>query len=151
MSHVAIFAAVFAALYAAHHVGDQWVQTNGQAMTKGGPGRVGRLACARHVATLTATKVVVLVVTAVALNLPLTVWATAAGFLVDAGSHYWADRRSTLRRLAESLNKGGYYALGFPREGHDDNATTGTGAYHLDQSWHVAFLWITALIIAVGA
>jgi hypothetical protein len=103
------------------------------------------------VATLTATKVVVLVVTAVALNLPLGVWATVVGFLVDAGSHYWADRQSTLRRLAESLNKGEYYALGFPREGHDDNASTGTGAFHLDQSWHVAWLWITSLIIAAGS
>lgn len=151
MNHAIIFAVVFAALYAAHHVGDQWVQTHMQAMTKGGPGWAGRLACARHVATITATKAIVLTVTALALNLSLGVLATGVAFSVDAASHYWVDRRSTLRRLAEALNKGGYYALGSPRAGHDDNPGTGTGAYHLDQSWHVAWLWITALIIAVGA
>jgi hypothetical protein len=148
MNHATVFAAVFAALYAAHHVGDQWVQTHGQAMTKGGPGWNGRLSCARHVATITATKVIVLAVTALVLSLPLTAAATVAALAIDAVSHYWADRRSTLRRLAESINKGGYYALGSPREGHDDNPGTGTGAFHLDQSWHIAWLWITALIIA---
>jgi hypothetical protein len=51
----AVFAACFAALYTAHQVADHWLQTPAQAAGKGGPGWTGRLACARHVATLTLT------------------------------------------------------------------------------------------------
>jgi hypothetical protein len=46
---------VFAALYAAHLVADHWVQTQRQAVTKGLPGWPGRIGCAAHVATYTAT------------------------------------------------------------------------------------------------
>jgi hypothetical protein len=49
-------AVVFAALYAAHEVGDHWIQTGTQAAAKGLPGRAGRLACARPVAMLTTVK-----------------------------------------------------------------------------------------------
>ena len=34
-AHALIFACVFATLYAAHHIGDQWIQTHTQACTKG--------------------------------------------------------------------------------------------------------------------
>lgn len=64
----------------------------------------------------------------------------------DAISHYWADRRSTLARLADRLGKGELYALG-----DGAAAPAGTGAYALDQSWHHAWLYIAALIIAGGA
>lgn len=73
-----------------------------------------------------------------------------AGFLlgqvVSAVSHYWADRRSTLARLCDRVGLGGFHRLGQPREGRDDNPTLGTGAYALDQSWHWAFLFVTALV-----
>src|SRR5690242_21078110 len=45
----------FAALYAAHQVGDHWVQTQDQADRKGRPGAEGRITCAAHVMTYTAT------------------------------------------------------------------------------------------------
>jgi len=147
-AYYAAFAAVFAALYAAHHVGDQWVQTHEQALAKGGPGWAGRLACARHVASMTVTKVICLTLTAGITGLPLTVGHVALGLALDAISHYWADRRVTLARLAARVGKSGYYVLGAPRPGRDDNPTTGTGAFHLDQAFHVAFLWAAALIIA---
>jgi hypothetical protein len=51
-----VFAVVFAAMYAAHAVGDHWVQTSSQAAHKGAPGWPGR-ACAQHLATLTLVKV----------------------------------------------------------------------------------------------
>lgn len=54
------FAAVFVALYAAHQVGDHWIQTQHQADCKGQPGWAGRWACLAHVATYTATAVVAL-------------------------------------------------------------------------------------------
>lgn len=145
------FAAVFAALFAAHSVGDHWVQTHHQACGKGAPGRAGRLACARHVATLTAVKAAALAALMLATGLALSPWAAAVGLAVDALSHYWADRRTTLARLAERLGKGDFHRLGAPRPGHDDAPHLGTGAYALDQSWHIGWLFITALIIAGGA
>jgi hypothetical protein len=73
----------------------------------------------------------------------------AAGLAVSAGSHYWADRRSTLAALAELVpGKGSFYRLGTPRPGRDDNPTLGTGAYALDQAWHTGWLLIAALVIA---
>lgn len=146
----ASFAAVFVALYAAHHVADHWVQTHHQACTKGAPGRAGRAACAAHVASYTATAVAALALTWWAVGLHLSVVRVAVGVGVSAVSHYWADRRTTLARLAAALGKTGYYTLGAPRPGHDDNPTLGTGAYALDQSWHIGWLFTTALIIAGG-
>jgi hypothetical protein len=146
----AVFAAVFIALYAAHAVGDHWVQSSAQALSKGTPGWPGRLACARHVATLTVTKLAALALVTAVLALPLSWLAAAAGLGVDAVTHYWADRRFTLARLARIAGKGEFWSLGAPRAGHDDNPSLGTGAYALDQSWHIAWLFIAALIIAGG-
>jgi hypothetical protein len=84
------------------------------------------------------------------LNLHLHPVALVAALLVDAVSHYWADRRVTLARLAERIGKGEFYRLGAPREGHDDAPHLGTGAYALDQSWHIAWLFIAALIACLG-
>lgn len=41
MTAAATFAVVSAALAAGHQAGDYWVQTNGQALAKGGPGGPG--------------------------------------------------------------------------------------------------------------
>jgi hypothetical protein len=147
----AVFTAVFAALYVGHQVGDHWVQTSCQAATKGSPGRAGRAACARHVGSLTATKVVFLIPVLLLTGVAVHPAAVLVGLGVDAVSHYWADRRTTLAALASLVGKGGFHRLGAPRPGHDDNPSLGTGAYALDQSWHVAWLLVAALIIGVGA
>ncbi|MER7213242.1 transcriptional regulator [Streptosporangium sp. NPDC000239] len=145
LTAVATFAAVFCALWAAHSVGDHWIQTHHQACAKGAPGWTGRIACVKHVATLTGTKAAALAalvwVTGLHLN-PLTV---VVGLLVDAVSHYWADRRTTLARLAKTLRKSDFHQLGDGMV-----APCGTGAYALDQSWHHLWLFITALAIAAG-
>jgi hypothetical protein len=74
------------------------------------------------------------------------------GLGADAVSHYWADRRVTLARLAALVpGTGGFWTLGAPRPGRDDNPCLGTGAYALDQSWHVGWLFVAALLIAAGA
>lgn len=191
MTAAAVFAAVFVALYAAHQVGDHWVQTGRQAACKGSRDRAGRAACAGHVATLTATKLAFVAAAALTLRLPWHPAWLAAGLAVDAVSHYWADRRFTLAWLAGRLGKADFYRLGAPRpvrgfvldptdpdEAHlldvltyevdgralpvhptpgrviprpFDNPSLGTGAYALDQSWHIGWLFVTALIIAAGA
>lgn len=154
LKRTAAFAAALSALYAAHEVGDHWLQTDYQASNKGGRGeqqRVGQAACARHVAAVTVVKVAVLAVTCKALGLKLRLGRTAAALAFDAATHYWADRRYTLEALADLLGKGDYFHLGLPRPGYDDNKTVGTGRFMLDQSFHRVMLWATALIIASGA
>lgn len=146
MSAAVTFAAAYAALYAAHEVGDHWVQTSTQALRKGGAGWRGRAACARHVASLTACKAVALAALPLVLDLPLSPWAVAAALVVDAVSHYWADRRSTLAAFAAKVGKGG-----FARLGDSVAAPVGTGAYALDQSWHIGWLFVAALIIGGAA
>ncbi|WP_058045526.1 DUF3307 domain-containing protein [Streptomyces roseifaciens] len=144
----AVFAAVFVALYVAHSVGDHWVQSSHQSLNKGRPGWAGRLADTRHVLTLTLTKLAVLLLVAVLLGLPLSPLGIVAGLGIDAASHWWADRRSTLAWLAKVTGKGEFYRLGAPRAGHDDNPHIGTGAYALDQSFHHLWLLVAALIVA---
>jgi len=142
LAALATFAAVGFTLLAAHSVGDHWVQTHRQACTKGAPTQAGRAACAWHVATLTATKAAALLAMELVTGLRLAAVAVLVGLAVDAASHYWADRRTTLARLAEAAGKGDFYRMG---EG------LASGAYALDQSWHIGWLFITALIIAGGA
>lgn len=146
-----VFAVVFIAFYAAHQVGDHWVQTGGQAARKGLPGWPGRRACAAHVLTLNGTKCAAVLIVMLVTGLQLAVWPLAAALMIDAASHYWADRRTTLAALARLLGKSGFYTLGAPRAGHDDNPSLGTGAYALDQSWHIGWLFAAALIASIGA
>ena len=127
--------AVFAGLYAAHQVADHWIQTQHQADAKGGTGWPGRLACAAHVATYTATALVALLAVAWRTGLTLSPAAVAAGLAVSAGTHYLADRRAPLRRMADRLGKDPYWLV------------HGGGMYALDQSWHIGWLLIAALII----
>ena len=143
----AVLCTAFATLYVAHQVGDHWLQTPTQALTKGGTGWAARAACARHVAALLAVKIAALLAAFAVTGLPIRPLWWAAGLGADAVSHYWADRRSTLRWLAEAIGKGELFGFGAPRPGRDDNPTLGTGAYALDQSWHILWLFIAALII----
>ncbi|MGA4846606.1 transcriptional regulator [Streptomyces sp. G5(2025)] len=150
-----MFAAVFVALWVAHTIGDHWVQSSAQSAAKGKPGWSGRLADTRHVLSLTLTKGVLLTLTALVLDLHLTVLGLTVGLALDAASHWWADRRSTLAWLAKTLHRSEFYNLG--SAAHPAHPTTaegrpaahlGTGAYALDQSFHVLFLFFAALIIA---
>lgn len=150
MSAAGRLGAVFAALYAAHQVGDHHVQSDRDACTKALPGREGHAACARHVATYTATAALALVAADRVTGMRLHPGRVAAGLAVSAVSHYVIDRRTVLRRLAEATGKGRFYHLGTPRPGRDDNPCIGTGAYALDQSAHTGFLLVAALIIAGG-
>jgi hypothetical protein len=144
----ATFAALFAALYAAHTVADHWVQTDRQARTKALPGWTGRLACLAHVGTYTLTAVLALAVVAWRLHLDLDPTRLAAGLALSAVTHYLADRRTPLRWLAVRTGSRDFWVLGAPRGGRDDNPSLGTGAYALDQSWHIGWLLAAALVIA---
>jgi hypothetical protein len=141
MTAAVVFAAAFGAYAAGHQVADYWVQTGGQAMRKALPGRTGRRACLAHVTTYTMTLAAFLAMAAGVLALPVSPAWAAAGLAVNAVTHYFADRRTPLRRLADRLGKSGFWDAG---EG------LASGAAHLDQSWHWLWIFAAALITAGG-
>lgn len=172
MMTAATYASVLGTLLVAHQLADHWVQTSHQAGHKHLPGRVGRWNCFKHVATYTAVTAAAVALTAVLLGLPITPAGFVLGQATSAVTHYWADRRTTLAKLAERLRLGGFYGLGAPRPvralvvdehghvAHDadgrpvtvpvDAPSLGTGAYALDQSWHWAWLGVAAMITALA-
>lgn len=139
-SRAAKFAAVSTLAYALHTVADHWVQTDHQAGTKGKPGRDGALACAAHVATYTAVNGGGVLALNRALGLGLTWRGILVGQVISAATHYWADRRYTLEALADATGKGDFY-----RRGQD----LGRGSYALDQSWHMGWLSVAALVTTI--
>jgi hypothetical protein len=165
MASMELFSTAAIALYAAHHVGDYWVQTDAQARHKGDGGRNGVIACTSHVLTYIATQALCLALAFAALGAhpgwPF-VWA---GLAVSGVTHYLADRREhgVMFKLARLLpGKAAFLELGVPRE-HEiyaidptklervkvDNPSLGTGGWALDQAWHIFWgVFVAALIIA---
>lgn len=143
-----VFTATAVTLWAAHAVADHFVQTHGQALGKGARTPSGVRACLAHVTTYTAVTAALVGLVWHQLQLPISPAGFVAGQLLSAVTHYWADRRYTLAGLARRLGKEAYYNLGAPREGHDDNPTLGTGAFQLDQAWHLFWLFAAALLTA---
>ena len=149
MAHAVSFAVLLPALLVAHNVADHWVQTSHQACNKGRAGWAGWVACARHVATYTVVTTLAVLAVWQLFALPLTLAGVVAGQVVSAVTHYWADRRCTLARLARLTGNAEFYALGAPRPGRDDNPSLGTGAYALDQAWHWLWLLVAAAVTAL--
>jgi hypothetical protein len=138
MTHIPalILAVTLATLYAAHSLADHWIQTDHQAVTKGGAGWPARLADLAHVTTYTLTLAVALAVVDWRCHLAYDIPRVAVALVINGITHYIADRRTPVTKLATALGKGGWLK-------HDPEA-----GYKLDQSWHYAFLFVTALIIA---
>ncbi|WP_020388984.1 DUF3307 domain-containing protein [Kribbella catacumbae] len=152
----AAFAAYLAALLTAHTVADHWIQTHHQATCKGKPGRVGALACLRHVATYTATTALFGLLVWQVLDLPLSWLGFLTGQFLSATTHYLADRRVYLERFARWIGKADFLRLGVPRTGtdrngnaYDDNPSLGTAGYSLDQSFHHLCLFAAALLTVI--
>lgn len=156
-----IFAVVFAALFAAHQFGDHWVQRHSEAQAKGAPSDHGRAMCASHVVWLTVTKAVFLLLAELATGIRPPWYAVALALVLDGLTHYWADRAAfhpdkrgrkvTLEELAHKLGKTGFWNLGKGAVDAEGKPVTslGTGAYALDQSFHVLMIFIAALIVEV--
>jgi hypothetical protein len=138
------FAATFAALLVAHHVADYWLQTEHQAVNKGRHGSprenaAGRAACLAHVSTYSAATASAVAGANRALRLGASWRGILVGQAISAVSHYWADRRFTLRRLAEQTGRLAFY---------DQGEGLAKGSAVLDQSWHIAWLALSALATA---
>jgi hypothetical protein len=95
-----VFPVVAAALAAGHYAGDYWIQTHRQATRKGLAGWPGRAACAAHVASYTIALAACLALATWWLAVPVSPARVIAGLAVSAVSHYFADRRTPLARLA---------------------------------------------------
>lgn len=137
-SHIAL---AYAAMRAAAHFADHWVQTDCQAQHKGMQGWVGRLACGRHVSTYVATQGVFTTVLFALANGGTHWWGLLWGLLLSGVTHYWADRRTPLQKLAEKVGKGDFYKRG---------EVLGSGAYALDQSFHHVMETVAAVLIALN-
>ncbi len=151
-SRAAKFAAAFAGLLAAHNIADYWVQHGADACDKQKPGTEGRRACVRHVATYTITTGLTVTVLDVALNLGLSSRGIAAGQAVSAVTHYLVDRGAPLRRIAAHTGSTDFIErITVVRKPGANPADVGpgTGAYALDQSWHIGWLAVAALATAI--
>jgi hypothetical protein len=167
MEATAVFAATFAALYAGHHIGDYWVQTDHQARHKGDAGARGRQACLLHVGTYVVTQAVCLALMSTATEWVTSFWAGLAALAVSATTHYAADRREhgLMFKLARLLpGKADFMRLGVPYmrtvTGTDGQIigkvkgtpSLGTGTWALDQAWHIALgVFVPALILAAAS
>jgi hypothetical protein len=169
MEATAVFAATFAALYAGHHIGDYWVQTDHQARHKGDAGAQGRRQCLAHVLSYVATQSVCMFLLGLATSYAAPFWASVLALAVSGVTHYAADRREhgLMFRLARLLpGKADFMRLGVPRAGVEipaypedgppafvgDNPSLGTGTWALDQAWHIALgVFVPALILAAAS
>ncbi|QDN64475.1 hypothetical protein [Streptomyces sp. S1D4-14] len=141
------FAAAYAALTASHEVADHWVQMDSQATAKGDPGRSGAVACAKHVATYTATQALALAAVNRSTGARLSWKRGALALAVSAATHYIADRQ------------GGHWGDEQPRGIVRLAAATGKttwlqrdpgAGYLMDQAWHKGWIGIAALVAAGG-
>lgn len=148
MSTAARFAAAYAVLTAAHEVGDYWSQRDADALAKGGPDREGRAACARHVASYTATQGVALLVADRTMRLGLDWRRAAAGIAVSAVTHYVADRSGGRWREEGPSTRLVRLAR---RTGHTGWLERDPGAGPLlDQAWHRGWIAVAAAVAAAG-
>lgn len=110
------FAAIAITLYAAHYVGDYWVQRDMDAKRKSDAGRAGRLHCIHHVITYVMTQSAFLFVLAAVTDANASVLGFSSGMLVSGVTHYIADRREPLKRIASWIpGTSEFVKLGMPR------------------------------------
>ena len=143
------FAAAYAVLTAAHEVGDYWVQRDAEAVAKGGHGAEGRAACARHVASYTATQAAALLAADRGLRIGLSWRHAAAGLAVSAVTHYIVDRSGGRWREEGPSTRLVRFAR---RTGHAGWLERDPGAGPLlDQAWHKGWIAVAAAVAAGGS
>ncbi|MEU7908989.1 DUF3307 domain-containing protein [Actinoplanes sp. NPDC049118] len=123
---------------AAHQLADHIVQTDTDANAKIAPGWTGWRHLLIHVGTYHATALVMLVITAVALDVPLTMVGMFAGLGFSAVSHAILDRRWPVRWILQHTGSADFA----------DRTTPLCGMYLADQALHYGCLWVAALLIA---
>ncbi|GLZ76707.1 hypothetical protein Afil01_15140 [Actinorhabdospora filicis] len=104
-----VFAAV---LYALHPVADYWMQGDHQAAHKADHNLHGHLMCGLHVVGYTLTCAIGVAIASTLFALPIHPGAAAAALVVNAGTHYLADRRTFLAWVAERVRHGVFWRNG---------------------------------------
>lgn len=139
------FATAYAVLTASHEVADHWVQVDAWATVKGEPGPKGAKACAKHVASYTATQALALAAADRYLGLGLSPRRAVAALAVSAVTHYVADRQGGhwrdehprgIVRLAAATGHAGWL-----------KRDPGSG-YLMDQAWHKGWIAVAAAVAA---
>lgn len=149
------FAIAFAALFAAHQVGDHWFgQSHHEALHKGGVGdhsAEGRRCAAQHAIKMAVHSIAFLILAELATGTVFGTTQFIVAIAVNTASHYLIDRRWTLEWLANRTGKGDFYRLGNDTAKVDGTRAfhIGTGAYALDQSAHILFVFLSALILGL--
>lgn len=140
--------AAYAALTASHEVADYWGQRDAEAVAKGGHGAEGRAACARHVASYTATQALALLAADRVLRLDLDWRRAAAGLAVSAVTHYVVDRSGGRWREDGPSTR----LVRFARAtGHTKWLERDPGAGPLmDQAWHKGWIAVAAVVSGGG-
>ena len=133
-----VFAVAAATLHAAHQLADHIVQTDADATAKAEPGWHGWRHLLAHVGTYHATALAMLVLTATAVDLPLTVTGVLAGLGFSALTHAILDRRWPVRWILEHTGSAAFA----------ERMTPICGMYLADQALHYGCLWLAALLIA---
>jgi hypothetical protein len=133
-----VFAVAMATLVAAHQLADHIVQTDTDAAAKADPGWNGWRHLLIHVGTYHATALIMLVITAVALDVPLTVTGMVAGLGFSAVTHAILDRRWPVRWILQHTGSATFA----------DRMSPICGMYLADQALHYGCLWIASLLIA---
>lgn len=129
------FAALFVAFYVGHMIGDHWVQSSKQAELKTEKPAFRLL----HVVTLSLTKLLAVFIL-LPLGLDVHPLSLVGGIVLMALTHYWIDDRNNLRKLARACGKEKFYDSGV--------APVGTGAYQLDQTAHLAVIFLISAGLA---
>jgi hypothetical protein len=133
-----VFAVAMATLVAAHQLADHIVQTDTDANAKAAPGLTGWRHLFIHVGTYHATALIMLLVTAVALDVPLTATGMVTGLGFSAVTHAILDRRWPVRWILQHTGSTAFA----------DRVSPICGMYLADQALHYGCLWVAALLIA---
>jgi hypothetical protein len=133
-----VFAVALGALFVGHSLGDHIAQTDRQAARKSAPGAAGWRALAAHLLGYHLTVAAVLLLTAVALRLPLSPLGVAAGLAFSAATHGLLDRRWPVRAVLRATRSPEFA----------ETTTPVCGMYVADQALHHFALLVTALLIA---
>ncbi|MFB6396184.1 DUF3307 domain-containing protein [Polymorphospora lycopeni] len=134
-----VFAVVAATLYAGHQLADHVLgQSDAQASNKAASGWGGWRHLLGHVGAYHLVLVVMLVITVVVLDLPVTVVGMVAGLSFSAVTHAVLDRRWPVRWILQHTGSADFA----------DRQSPICGMYLADQALHYGCLWVSALLIA---
>ncbi|WP_239118502.1 DUF3307 domain-containing protein [Paractinoplanes ferrugineus] len=132
------FAASIATLSVAHQLGDHIFQRDLEAAHKADAGWSGWRRMAVHVGVYHLVATIMLLVTAVVLDLRLSVAGVVVGLAFSAASHALIDRRWPVRWILQHLEAPAFAERQVPV----------SGMYLADQALHLGGLWVSALLIA---